>query len=62
MHLSGLRLPEALIDDLLTANDYYETERYPGPRYTIPDKAEIENSLSVAIKLYKKVMKYISST
>jgi HEPN domain-containing protein len=62
MHLSGLRLPEALIDDLLTVNDYYATERYPGPRYTIPDKTEIENNLSVAMRLYEKVMKYISST
>ncbi len=55
-------IPEALIDDLLTVNDYYETERYPGPRYTIPDKTEIENNLSVAMRLYEKVMKYISST
>jgi len=56
-----LDLPEPLIDDLLVINDYYESQRYPGPRYSLPDKAEIEKSLSVAQKLYEKVITYITS-
>ncbi len=54
-------IPEELIDDLLIVNDYYEAERYPGPKYTIPGKDEIENNLTVAKSLYEKVKKYISS-
>lgn len=54
-------IPESFIDDLLAINDYYETERYPGPRYSIPGKSEIENNLSVANKLHLKIKAYISS-
>ena len=57
-----IEIPESFIDDLLAINDYYETERYPGPRYTIPGKTEIENSLSVANQLHHKIKAYIAST
>ncbi len=53
-------IPEAFIDDLLAINDYYETERYPGPRYSIPCKTEIENHLSVAKQLHKEVKTLVS--
>jgi len=66
MHLfelcnNHIEIQESFIDDLLAINDYYETERYPGPRYTIPGKTEIENSLSVAKKLHDKVRACVSS-
>ena len=51
---------ETTIDELIIINDYYETERYPGPRYFIPAKSEIEKNLSVADKLYNKAYKYIN--
>jgi len=56
-----MEVTEDLIDDLLMINDYYESQRYPGPRYSMPDKAEIEKSLSVAQKLYEKVIAHITS-
>jgi HEPN domain-containing protein len=51
---------EALIDDLLMINDYYESQRYPGPRYSLPDKAEIEQNLSVAKSLHEKARDFVS--
>ena len=51
---------ETTIDDLIVISDYYETERYPGPRYFIPEKSEIEKNLSIADKLYYKAFSYIN--
>jgi len=42
-------------DDLLVINDYYQTERYPGPRYELPDKDEVEHSLKVAIEIFDTI-------
>jgi HEPN domain-containing protein len=47
-------------DDLLVINDYYQTERYPGPRYELPDRNEIEHSLMVAAEIYSYVNYIIS--
>jgi len=53
-------IPNELIDDLLVINDYYQTERYPGPKYNIPEKPEIENNLAIAANLFEKVKNYIN--
>lgn len=47
-------------DNLLVINDYYQTERYPGPRYEMPEKAEIEQSLRVANEIHSYVNDIIS--
>ncbi len=47
-------------DDLLVINDYYQTERYPGPRYEMPDRNEIEHSLMVAAEIHSYVNDIIS--
>ena len=54
-------IPETFLDELLAINDYYETERSPGPRYSIPGKTEIENHISVAKQLYQEVNTLVSS-
>lgn len=51
-------VPDELIDDLLVINDYYQTERYPGPKYNIPEKTEIKNNLVIAINLFERVKSY----
>ncbi|MFC2087163.1 HEPN domain-containing protein [Bacteroidota bacterium] len=47
------------IDNMLLIEDYYDTERYPGPRYSIPSNSEIEKNISVAEQIYRDVNKYI---
>ena len=55
-----IELPEELFDDLLVISDYYETERYPVPKYNMPDKSEIENKLAIAVNLFEKVKSFIN--
>lgn len=47
-------------DELLVINDYYQTERYPGPRYELPDRNEIEHSLMVASEIFSYVKGILS--
>jgi|SRR6056297_105712 len=47
------------IDNFLIINDYYETERYPGPKYNIPSQEEIKENLNIAGEIYKQVSDYI---
>ena len=35
------------IDDLIEINDYYESERYPGPKFDIPTMNEIKKNINV---------------
>lgn len=49
-------------DDLLVITDYYQTERYPGPRYELPDRAEIEHSLVVATQIFDYAEQIISGS
>ncbi len=48
------------IDDIIRISDYYETDRYPGPRYFIPSKEEIGESLIIAENIYNSISKHIS--
>ena len=50
----------ATIDELMMISDYYETEKYPGPKYFIPSKSEIEKNLAIADRLYNKAYMYIN--
>jgi len=47
-------------EDLLITNDYYETERYPGPKYNIPSREEIKKNLNIAGEIYKQVSVYLN--
>ncbi|MBA7542517.1 hypothetical protein ES705_34840 [subsurface metagenome] len=47
------------IDDLIEINDYYEDERYPGPKYSMPTKEEISKNLEIAEYMVKSVSNYI---
>lgn len=52
------------IDNLciVIISDYYQTERYPGPKYSMPDREEINNSLNVARIILNGVKKYINQS
>lgn len=56
-----LDLEEINIDDLIIISDYYDVNRYPGPKYNIPDFDEIEHSISVAEKIYSRIINYINA-
>jgi len=43
------------IDDLIEINDYYESERYPGPKFDIPTMNEIKKNINVAENIFKQV-------
>lgn len=49
-------------DSLVEINDYYESERYPGPKYELPEVVEIEKNLEFCYQLYSAIADYIQKT
>jgi hypothetical protein len=49
-------------DSLVEINDYYESERYPGPKYELPEVAEIEKNLAICNQIYSAIENYIQKT
>ena len=56
----SLILGEDSLNDLLIINDYYEVERYPGPKYYTPENSEVMQNLEFAKMIYNKVKERIS--
>lgn len=54
-------LEETDIEVIITISDYYETDRYPGPRYVVPSRDEVENFFLFAEQLYSKMEELILS-
>ena len=54
-----IQLDEIDIEVIITISDYYETDRYPGPRYIIPSREEVEHFFLFAEQLYAKIEKHI---
>jgi HEPN domain-containing protein len=54
-------LEETDIEVIITISDYYETDRYPGPRYVVPSRDEVENFFLFAEQLYSKIEESILS-
>ena len=50
------------IKELLIVNDYYQAERYPGPKYFMPDREEIIKSIKLAQKILEQVENFIYNT
>lgn len=48
------------IKDILTISDYYQTERYPGPNYFMPEKEEIKTYLLLTQSLLESIREYIN--
>ena len=55
INLTGVK-----IDDLIEINDYYESERYPGPKFNIPTMNEIKKNIIVAESIFKQVSDFIN--
>ncbi len=45
---------------LLIINDYYQSERYPGPRYFMPEREEISSSIQYAENILEQVLNFIN--
>jgi HEPN domain-containing protein len=56
---SRINLIEISDDDILIISDYYESDRYPGPKYFFPSSKEITIKLELAKKIVSSVEKYI---
>jgi len=52
---------ELVIDDIITISDYYETDRYPDPRYVIPSRNEVEQFFVLAENLLEQINIYINA-
>ncbi|HAQ21334.1 MAG TPA: hypothetical protein DCR40_19195 [Prolixibacteraceae bacterium] len=52
---------ELVIDDIITISDYYETDRYPGPRYVMPSRPEVEQFFILAENVVEKINAYINA-
>jgi len=48
------------IKKLFIISDYYQTERYPVPKYFMPEREEINNSLEFAKSILGKVNQHIN--
>ena len=47
--------------DLIILSDYYQTERYPGPRYFMPERDEIEKSIELVKRILDKINIHINA-
>lgn len=56
-----MSLDEIDINDIITISDYYETDRYPGPRYVMPSRDEVEHFFLLAEKLYQQINVFINA-
>ena len=43
------------IDEIITISDYYETDRYPGPKYIVPTRTEVDSHFQLAEQLIFKI-------
>ncbi len=57
-----IQIDKSRIDELIVISDYYETDRYPGPKYLIPDRTEVETNFKYAEELYHKILEALTSS
>jgi HEPN domain-containing protein len=53
-------LSKEITEDLIIISDYYESERYPGPRYFIPDREEVEKYYDFAEEILITIFNYLN--
>lgn len=46
--------------DLLRISDYYQSERYPGPKYFMPEREEIEHAIKLAEDILTRIQLFIN--
>jgi HEPN domain-containing protein len=58
--VTKIDLNEVSIDDILIISDYYETDRYPGPKYYFPSHEEIKTHIDIAKRIFNAIELHIS--
>ncbi|WP_016777081.1 HEPN domain-containing protein [Anaerophaga thermohalophila] len=57
-----IELKSITIDDIIIISDYYETQRYPGPKYFLPSLDEVQHSMKIAEIVFNQILFYIESS
>lgn len=55
-----IELDQVSLDDILLISDYYETDRYPGPKYFFPSNEETAINLDIAKRIFTAVELHIT--
>ncbi len=55
-----VKLEDISKKDLLMISDYYQSERYPGPKYFMPERNEIEHTIAVAKNIMGRIKQFIN--
>ena len=58
--VTKIEITGVTIDDILIISDYYETDRYPGPKYFIPSNHEIAIYLDLTKRIYNVIDLHIN--
>ncbi len=58
--LTKIEISWVSIDDILIISDYYETDRYPGPKYYFPTHEEINIHLNLAKRILDSIEQHIN--
>ena len=58
--IKELGIPDVTFDEILIISDYYETDRYPGPKYFIPSNEEIALNIDLTIRIYNTIEVFIN--
>jgi HEPN domain-containing protein len=56
-----IQIDKSNIDDIIVISDYYETDRYPGPRYIVPIREEVEANFKYTEELYHNILEALTS-
>lgn len=54
-----IKIDDIDIEVIIIISDYYETDRYPGPKYMIPSRDEVEHFFLIAKQLFGKIEEHI---
>ncbi|MCF8302244.1 MAG: HEPN domain-containing protein [Bacteroidales bacterium] len=46
--------------DIIAISDHYQTERYPGPNYSLPVRTEIGGHLETCQRIFKQISNFIN--
>jgi len=58
--ITKIEISGVIIDDILIISDYYETDRYPGPKYFLPSIEETTLNLDLAKRIFDSVEQHIN--
>jgi HEPN domain-containing protein len=58
--ITELEMPDVTFDDILIISDYYETDRYPGPKYFLPSNEEIAVNINLTKRIYNTIEEFLN--